>query len=51
MTVAGVTHRTLWQITVGKDFSDPSGFTSPEAPHTADADVAPDVSLVVVNPA
>ena len=34
MTVAGVLDRSLWQNTVGKDFSDPSSFRSPEAPHT-----------------
>jgi hypothetical protein len=50
MTVAGVPHRTLWQITVGKDSSDPSSFRSPEAPHTADNDFEPEVSPVVVNP-
>ena len=39
MTVAGVPDRTLWQNTVGKDFSDPSFFTSPEVLHTADTNV------------
>ena len=33
MTVASVSDRTLWDNTIGKDFSDPFSFRSPEAPH------------------
>ena len=36
MTVACVSDRTLWDNTVGKDFSEPSSFRSPEASHTSD---------------
>ena len=31
-----VSDRTLWDNTVGEDFSDLSSFRSPEAPHTSD---------------
>ena len=51
MTVAGVPHRTLWQNTVGKDFSDASNLRSPEAPQTADTNAPLKASPVVVNPA
>ena len=45
MNVASASHRTLWQNTVGKDFSDPSSIRSLEAPHTADSNVPLEVCL------
>ena len=50
MTVAGVLDRTLWQNTVGKDFSDPSCFRSPGASTHRRYYVPQEVSPVVVNP-